>query len=115
MHGPVICAAMTCQIAMTVTGLPILYVSLLAGNTDVEISQLNANQEYYTAQLMSFLVHLMTCIGTAHSVTEVFALTQSVGFKFSVKASGEVAKGSSALPGFIKWSQMRLYECQLVA
>ena len=50
MQGCVVYVAMTCQIAMTCTGLPILYVSLLAANSDADVAAVPFSPEFLRLQ-----------------------------------------------------------------
>ena len=66
-------------------------------STILSLWQVAEDQEHNTAQLMSYLLHLMSSIGAVHLFNEVIALTQSVGFKYTVETSGRVVKHSCAL------------------
>ena len=50
MYGPNISAAMTCQITMTATGMPLLYVSLLASNPEATVRRRAEVNLSYTSQ-----------------------------------------------------------------
>ena len=76
-------------------------------STILSLWQVAEDQEHSTAQLMSYLLHLMSSIGAVHLFNEVIALTQSVGFKYTVETSGRVVKHSCALSQALV--PMRLY------
>ena len=76
-------------------------------STILSLWQVAEDQEHNTAQLMSYLLHLMSSIGAVHLFNEVIALTQSVGFKYTVETSGRVVKHSCALSQALV--PMRLY------